>query len=178
MQNRTCLSNHGRQPQILSSTIGRGINPCLLSVLRSYPPPPYLATLWSFEAGESCCLWNLDFRYSDAILTLYCHQCHTTMDSKGEPATLAYHRAPCGWVSRHEHIQNILEREGLRAAGLSCAFEDRMLIPHTDKRPGNLFACLKAPSLSNPAPCNTATNVTIRSSRVAAHRGQVAEQPG
>jgi hypothetical protein len=53
-----------------------------------------------------------------------------------------------------------------------------MLIPRSDKRPGDLFACLEAPSPSNPVPHNTAMDVTIRSSRVAARRRHEAEKPG
>jgi hypothetical protein len=53
-----------------------------------------------------------------------------------------------------------------------------MLIPNSDKRPGDLFACLAAPSPSDPVPRNTAMDVTIRSSRVAARRGHAAEKPG
>jgi hypothetical protein len=83
----------------------------------------------------------------------------------------------CAWVSRHEHITMISIRESLRAAGLNCALEVPMLIPHSDKRPGDLFACLgRHPS--NPVPRNTAMDVTIRSSRVAARRRHAAEKPG
>jgi hypothetical protein len=53
-----------------------------------------------------------------------------------------------------------------------------MLIPNSDKRPGDLFACLEAPSPSDPVPRNTAMDVTIRSSRVAARRRHAAEKPG
>jgi hypothetical protein len=100
------------------------------------------------------------------------------MDSAGDHATLSCHRAPYGWVSRHEHVKNIIAREGLRAAGLNCAFEVPMLIPNSDKRPGDLFACLEAPSPSDPVPRITVMDVTIRSSRVAARRRHAAEKPG
>jgi hypothetical protein len=100
------------------------------------------------------------------------------MDSEGDHATLNCHRAPCGWVSRHDHIKNIIGREGLNTAGINFAFEVPMLIPHSDKRPGDLFACLEAPSLSNPVPRNTAIDVTLRSSRIAARRRHAAEKPG
>jgi hypothetical protein len=83
-----------------------------------------------------------------------------------------------GWVSRHEHVTKIIAREGLRAAGLDCAFEVPMLIPNSDRRPGDLFACLEAPYPSAPVPRNTAIDVTIRSSRVAARRRHTAEKPG
>jgi hypothetical protein len=116
--------------------------------------------------------------YDDTILPLYCRQCHSTMDSEGDHATLNYHRAPCGWVSRREHINNIIGREGLNAAGINFAFEVPMLIPQSDKRPGDLFACLDAPSPSNPERRNTAIDVTVRSSRVAARRRHAAEKPG
>jgi hypothetical protein len=53
-----------------------------------------------------------------------------------------------------------------------------MLIPNSDKRPGDLFVCWEAPSLSDPVPRNTAMDVTIRSSRVAARRRLAAEKPG
>jgi hypothetical protein len=52
-----------------------------------------------------------------------------------------------------------------------------MLIPHSVKRPGNLFTCLESPSTSNPVPRNTAMDVTIRSSCVAARRPHAAEKP-
>jgi hypothetical protein len=116
--------------------------------------------------------------YDDTILPLYCRQCHSTMDSEGDHATLNCNRAPCGWVSRHDHIKHIIGRERLNAAGINFAFEVPMLIPHSDKRPGDLFACLEAPSPSNPVPRNTAIDVTVRSSRVAARRRHAAEKPG
>jgi hypothetical protein len=78
--------------------------------------------------------------YDDKILPLYCWKCHTTMDSAGAHATLSCHRAPCGWISRHEHVKKIIAREGLRAAGLNCAFEVLILISNSDKRPDDLFA--------------------------------------
>jgi hypothetical protein len=53
-----------------------------------------------------------------------------------------------------------------------------MLIPNSGKRPGNLLACLEEPSTSSPLPRNTAMDVTIRSSRVAARRRHAAEKPG
>jgi hypothetical protein len=53
-----------------------------------------------------------------------------------------------------------------------------MLIPNSDRRPGDLFACLEAPSPSDPVPRNTVMDVTIRSSRVAARRRHAAEKPG
>jgi hypothetical protein len=108
--------------------------------------------------------------YDDTILPLYGRQCHSTMDSEGDHATLNCHRAACGRVSPHEHIKNIIGREGLHAAGINFAFEVPMLIPHIDKRPGDLFACLEAPSPSNPVPRNTAIHVTVRASCVAARR--------
>jgi hypothetical protein len=116
--------------------------------------------------------------YDDTILPLYCRQCHSTMDSAGDHANLSCHRAPCGWVSRLEHVKKIFAREGLRAAGLNCALEVPLLIPNCDKRPGDLFVCLEAPSPSDPVPRNTAMDVTIRSSRVAAGRRHAAEKPG
>jgi hypothetical protein len=100
------------------------------------------------------------------------------MDSAGDHANLSCHRAPCSWVSRLEHVKKIFAREGLRAAGLNCAFEVPMLIPNCKKRPGDLFVCLEAPSPSDPVPRNTAMDVTIRSSRVAAGRRHAAEKPG
>jgi hypothetical protein len=54
------------------------------------------------------------------------------MDSAGDDATLSCHRAPCGWVSRHEHVKMVIAREGLRAAGLNCVFEVPMLILNSD----------------------------------------------
>jgi hypothetical protein len=116
--------------------------------------------------------------YDDTILPLYCHQCHKTMDSEGDHGTRSCHRALCGWVFRLEHIKKILARIGLRAAGLSCALEIPMLIPKVDKRPGDLFACMEAPSHSDHAPHKTAREVTIRNSRVAARRRHAAEKPG
>jgi hypothetical protein len=89
---------------------------------------------------------------------------------------LSYNCAPSGWVSRHEHARKIIE--ALRAAGLNCAIEVPMLIPNSDKRPRDLFAYLEAPSPSNPVPRNTAMDVKIRSSRVAARRWHAAEKPG
>jgi hypothetical protein len=83
--------------------------------------------------------------YDDKILPLYCWQCHTTMDSAGAHATLSCHRAPCGWISRHEHVKKIIAREGLRAAGLNCAFEVPILIPNSDKLPDDLFAWRRHP---------------------------------
>jgi hypothetical protein len=80
-------------------------------------------------------------------------------------------------VFRHENIR-IFARDGLRAAGLNCAFDVPMLIPHSDKRPGDLLAYLEAPSPSDPVPRNTAMDVTIRPSRVAARRRHAAERPG
>jgi hypothetical protein len=71
--------------------------------------------------------------YDDIILPLYCRQCHTTMDLERDHATLSCHRAPRGWVSRHEHIKKIIAPEGLRAARLDYAFEVPILIPHSDK---------------------------------------------
>jgi hypothetical protein len=82
-----------------------------------------------------------------------------------------------GWVSRPEHVKAIA-REGLRAAGLNCAFEVPKLIPNSDRRPGDLFACLEAPYPSAPVPRNTSMDVTIRSSRVAARWRPAAEKHG
>jgi hypothetical protein len=79
----------------------------------------------------------------DIILPLCCRQGHTTMDSEGYHAMLSCHRAPCGWVSCHDYFKKVIAREGLRAAGLNCAFEVPMLIPNSEKRPGDLFACLE-----------------------------------
>jgi hypothetical protein len=53
-----------------------------------------------------------------------------------------------------------------------------MLIRNSDKRSGDLFACLEAPSRSDHVPRNTAIDVTIRSSRVAGRRRHAAEKPG
>jgi hypothetical protein len=53
--------------------------------------------------------------------------------------TLRCHRAPCGWVSRYEHIKSLIAGEDLRTAGLDCAFEVPMLIPHSHKRPGDVY---------------------------------------
>jgi hypothetical protein len=53
-----------------------------------------------------------------------------------------------------------------------------MLIPNSEKRPGNLFACLEAPSPSDLVPRNTAMDDTIRSSRVDARRRLTVERPG
>jgi hypothetical protein len=39
------------------------------------------------------------------------------MDSDGGQATLSCHRAPCGWVSLHERVKEIIAREGLRRRG-------------------------------------------------------------
>jgi hypothetical protein len=114
----------------------------------------------------------------DTILPLYRRQCHTPMYSAGDHATLSCRRAPCGWVSRHEHVKKIIAREGLLLAWLNCDFEVPLLIPNSDKRPGDLFACLEAPSPSDAVPRNTAMDVTIRSSRVAARRRHPAEKPG
>jgi hypothetical protein len=114
----------------------------------------------------------------DTCLPLYCRQCHTTMDSEGGHATLSCHRAPRGWVSRCDHIKKTIGREDMRAAELERAFEVPMLIPRGAKRPGDLFACLEAPSPSNPVPRTTAMDVTIRSSRAAARRRHAAEKPG
>jgi hypothetical protein len=62
--------------------------------------------------------------------------------------TLHCRRAPCGWESGHEHLKKIIGREGLRAAGIYSAFEVPMLIPHSDKRPGDIFAYLEWACLS------------------------------
>jgi hypothetical protein len=88
--------------------------------------------------------------YQHTILPFYCRQCQKTMDSECDHSTLNCHRAPCGWVSRHENLGKIVGREGLPAAGLNCALEVPMLIHHDDKQPGDLFAFLEAPSPSNP----------------------------
>jgi hypothetical protein len=40
------------------------------------------------------------------------------LSAQGDPPTLSCHRAPCGWVSRHEYAKKIIGREGLRAAAL------------------------------------------------------------
>jgi hypothetical protein len=100
------------------------------------------------------------------------------MDSAGDHATLSSHRAPGGWISRHEQVKKNIGREGLRALGLNCAFAIHMLIPNSHKRPDDLFACLEAPSPSDSGPRNTAMEVTIRSSCVAARRQHAAEKPG
>jgi hypothetical protein len=81
-------------------------------------------------------------------------------------------------VSRHEHVKKIIVREGLLLAWLNRAFEVPLLIPNSDKRHGDLFAFFEAPSPSDPVPRNTATDDTIGSSRVAAHRRHAAEKPG
>jgi hypothetical protein len=100
------------------------------------------------------------------------------MDSAGDHANLSCHRAPCGWVSRYGHVKTIIAREGLRAAGLNCAFEVPMRIPNSDKRPDDLFACFEAQSPSDRVPRNTAMYVTSRSLCVAARRRHAAEMPG
>jgi hypothetical protein len=53
-----------------------------------------------------------------------------------------------------------------------------MLMSNSDKRPGDLFACLEAPSPSYPVPRNTAMDVTIQSSRIAARWRHATEKPG
>jgi hypothetical protein len=53
-----------------------------------------------------------------------------------------------------------------------------MLIPNSEKRHDDLFACLEAPSPLDVVPRNTTMDVTIRSSRVAARRRHAAEKPG
>jgi hypothetical protein len=53
-----------------------------------------------------------------------------------------------------------------------------VLIPNSDKRYGDLFECLGALSPSDPVPRNTAIDVTIRYSCVAARRRHAAEKPG
>jgi hypothetical protein len=97
------------------------------------------------------------------------------VDSEGAHETLSCHRAPCGWVSWHKHARKVIAREGLPAAGLNCAFEVPMLIPRSEKRPGDLTTCLKA---SDPVPRNTVMDVTLRSSRVAARRRHAEDNPG
>jgi hypothetical protein len=99
------------------------------------------------------------------------------MDSEGDHATLSSHRATWVWVSRHVHIKKTTERKGLRTARLNCAFEVPMLIPHVTN---DLVICLQAwaPYPSNPVARNTAMDVTIRSSRVAARRRHAVGKPG
>jgi hypothetical protein len=121
---------------------------------------------------------HLRLSINDTILALYCCKCHKPMDSEGDHATLSCHRAPCGWVSRYEHVKNIIVREDLSAAGIDCAFEAPMGIPNGEKRPGDLFAFLEAPSHLEPVPRNTAMVISIRSSRVAARRRHAAEKLG
>jgi hypothetical protein len=115
--------------------------------------------------------------YQHTILPFHCRQCQKTMGSECDHSTLNCLRAPCGWVSRQEHLGKIVGREGLRAAGLNCAFEVPMLIHHGDKQPGDRFACLEAPSPSNPVLRNFAMDATILFSYVAAHRPHAAEKP-
>jgi hypothetical protein len=99
------------------------------------------------------------------------------MDSEGDHATRSCHRATWVWVSRHVRIKKTRERDGLRAASLNCAFEVPMFIPHVTN---DLVICLHAwaPYLSNPVARNTAMDVTIRSSRVAARRRHAVGKPG
>jgi hypothetical protein len=52
-----------------------------------------------------------------------------------------------------------------------------MLVPHSDTRPGDMYACLEAPSPSNTVPRNIKIDVTIRSSRVSARRRHAAKKP-
>jgi hypothetical protein len=80
--------------------------------------------------------------YDNTVLPLYCrqfHQCHSTMDSEADHATLSCHGVPCGWVSRHEHIKKIIAREGLRAARLKYTSDVPMLISSSDN---DLVICL------------------------------------
>jgi hypothetical protein len=58
-------------------------------------------------------------------------------------------------VLRQDHVKKDMLGEGLREAGLNGAFDVAMLIPHSDKRPGDLFTRLEAPTRSNPIPRNT-----------------------
>jgi hypothetical protein len=116
--------------------------------------------------------------YDDTILPLYGRQCHSTMDSEGDHATLNFHRAACGCVSRHEHFKNIIGREGLLAAGINFAFEVPMLIPHRDKRPGDLFACLEAPPRQTLCRAILRYMWAARASCVAARRRHATEKPG
>jgi hypothetical protein len=145
MRDGTCLSNLERHPQILSSTTGRERNTCLLLVVLDGHPH-----IWQiFQPQDWRVMLSLHLRLSihDTIFPLYCRQCHTTMDSAGDLATLKCQHAPCGRISRHEHVKKIIAREGLLLAWLNCAFEAPLLIPNSDKRPGDLFAFLEAPSL-------------------------------
>jgi hypothetical protein len=64
----------------------------------------------------------------------------------------------------------------------SCQHENRetcpVTVPPRDKRPRHMFACLETPSPSNHVPPNTAMDVTILSSRVAARRQHAAAKHG
>jgi hypothetical protein len=63
------------------------------------------------------------------------------LDLESDQATLNCYRAPCGCVSRHEHLKKVIGRNDMRAAGIIFAFEVRMLIPHSDKWPRDIVAC-------------------------------------
>jgi hypothetical protein len=105
-------------------------------------------------------------------------QYHATMDSEGDHATLNCHRAPYSWclgmsISRRLLGEEFCSRQVLTEIGMYQGSSHIAI-----NKPGDLYACLEAPSPSNPVPRNTAMDVTIRSSRVAASLRHAAEKPG
>jgi hypothetical protein len=79
-------------------------------------------------------------------------------------------------VSRYEHIKNVLGREDLHAAGICCAFDVSIINPHGDKRPGDIIqlgSAIPGYLLAH----DTAIDVTIGFSRVAARLWRAAEEP-
>jgi hypothetical protein len=69
------------------------------------------------------------------------------MGSEGDHAALNCPHAPFRLVPRHEHLNWILER---RVEGINCTYDGLFRIPHSDKRPGDMFACLEAPIRCEP----------------------------
>jgi hypothetical protein len=114
------------------------------------------------------------------MLRRFCLNCgpyHATMDSEGDHATLNSHHAPYSWclcmsISRRLLGEEICSRQVLTEITMHRCSSHIVI-----NKPGDLFACLEAPSPSNPVPRNTAMDVTIPSSSVAAHRRHAVEKP-
>jgi hypothetical protein len=119
---------------------GCGRNRYLPSVAAYYSTPPQLASFAPLSLDRMLSLkLRLPFD-GDTILPLNFRRCYSTMDSEGDHATLNWHSGPSGWSTRHEHLKKIVGHEGLRVASLRFSFEVPMLIPHSDKWPGNMCA--------------------------------------
>jgi hypothetical protein len=103
-QNGICLSSLARRLRTFHRPPGAesiAFYPwCFLPIRRphigNFEQPEVLRVLLSLHPRLSI--------HDDTIFPLYCRQCHTTMDSEGDHATLSCHRIPCGWETRHEHI--------------------------------------------------------------------------